>query len=47
LTLASNYYHRFDIAARKAGEAVEEANQAFDKAKGTYNEFSDAVNGYE
>jgi hypothetical protein len=29
LALASAHYHRFETAARKAGEAVTEANKVF------------------
>ena len=47
LAIASAHYHRFEAAARKAGEALEEANQAFSHAQGAYNEFSNTVTAYE
>ena len=36
LAAASAYYHRFEIAARKAGEAAAEANKAFSTVQGKY-----------
>ncbi|MBR6516156.1 MAG: hypothetical protein IKT40_04800 [Bacilli bacterium] len=47
LAAASAHYHRFETAARKAGEAVTEANKAFSTAQGQYQEFASAVEAYE
>ena len=47
LAAASAYYHRFETAARKAGEAAAEANKAFSTTQGQYQEFTSAVEAYE